>query len=110
MAQFRNLVTTPHVLTEVSNLGDLQDKERLAFRSWLIHTIELAAEYSDESRTVVRGERRVFGRLGLTDAALASLDRHQFLFLTDDLDLYVTLAKRGADAINFDHLRPLNWT
>ena len=52
----------------------------------------------------------MFDRPGLTDAALASLDRHQFLFLTDDLDLYVTLAKRGADAINFDHLRPLNWT
>ena len=52
----------------------------------------------------------MFDRLGLTDAALASLDRHQFLFLTDDLDLYVTLAKRGADAINFDRMRPLNWT
>jgi hypothetical protein len=26
-----------------------------------------------------------------------------------DLDLYITLVNRGADAIDFNHLRPLNW-
>jgi hypothetical protein len=81
--QFRTLVTTPHVLTELSNLRDLQGEERPAFRS---------------------------GFLGLTDAAIASLSRHSYLFLTDDLNLYLTLLERGVDAINFSYLQQLRWT
>jgi hypothetical protein len=50
-----------------------------------------------------------FDRLGLTDAAIAVVARQKFLFLTDDLDLYLMLLSPGADAINFNHLRPLNW-
>jgi hypothetical protein len=53
MGQFKTLVTTPHILTELSNLGDLQGQERSAFRSWFVHTVEQAKEYRDESRLVV---------------------------------------------------------
>ena len=91
-------------------MGDLEGRERLAFRSGLVHVIEQATEYRDESRTVVKDERLLLDRLGLTDAAIAALGRHGLLFLTDDLDLYVTLMRRRADAINFSHLRPLTWT
>jgi hypothetical protein len=51
-----------------------------------------------------------FDRLGLTDAAIASLSRHSYLFLTDDLNLYLTLLERGVDAINFSYLQQLRWT
>jgi len=108
MAQFKTLITTPHVLTELSNLGDLQGEERLGFRSWFVQTIEQATEYRDESRLVVKDPS--FDRLGLTDAAIAALGRHSYLFLTDDLDLYVTLLKRGVDAINFSYLQQLRFT
>jgi rRNA-processing protein FCF1 len=108
MAQFRTLITTPHVLTELSNLGDLQGEERLGFRSWFVHTIEQATEYRDESRLVVKDPS--FDRLGLTDAAISALSRHSYLFLTDDLDLYVTLLKRGVDVVNFSYLQHLRFT
>jgi len=108
MGLFKIRITTPHVLTELSNLGDLQGSERAGFRSWFVRMIEDAREFYDESRIVVK--ENSFPRLGLTDAAIAAVARHRFLFLTVDLDLYVTLAKRGVDAINFNHLRPLNWT
>jgi len=50
-----------------------------------------------------------FRRLETTDAAITSLADRSFLFLTDDFDLYSTLVKQGLDAINFNHLRLLNW-
>ena len=49
MANFRSLAVTPHILTEVSNLGNLQGKERAEFRSWFARIIEQATEYCDES-------------------------------------------------------------
>ena len=101
------LITTPHVLTEVSNLGDLHGHELELFRSWFVRTVEQSREHYDESRLVVRAD--CFQRLGLTDAAIAALARRNYLFLTDDFDLYSTLARQGADAINFNHLRSRDW-
>lgn len=54
MAEFKTLITTPHVLTEVSNLGDLQGQEREFFRSRFVCIIEQSREHYDESRLVVR--------------------------------------------------------
>lgn len=107
MAEFKTLITTPHVLTEASNLGDLHGQEREVFRSWFVRTVDESREHYDESRSVVK--ESCFRRLGLTDAAIAALARHNYLFLTDDFDLYSTLIKHGVDAINFNHLRSQDW-
>jgi len=93
MAEFKALITTPHVLTEVSNLGDLHGPEREAFRSLFVRTVERSIEHYHESRSVVN--ESCFRRLGLTDAGISALASHGFLFLTDDLDLYLTLAKQA---------------
>lgn len=105
--EFKILITTPHVLTEVSNLGELHGQERGALRSWFARTVEESREHYDESRLVVK--EACFQRLGLTDAAIAALARHNYLFLTDDFDLYSTLVNHGVDAVNFNHLRSQEW-
>jgi hypothetical protein len=107
MAEFQILITTPHVLTELSNLGKLQGQEREDIRSWFVRVIEESGEHYEESRLLVK--ESCFRRLGLTDAAIAALARHNYLFLTDDFDLYSTLVGHGADAINFNHLRSRDW-
>jgi hypothetical protein len=107
MAEFKVLITPPHVLTEVSNLGDLQRQEREVFRSCFVQIVEQSREHYDERLSAV--QETCFRRLGLTDAAIAALASQGFLFLTDDLDLYLTLVEQRVDAINFNHLRPLNW-
>jgi hypothetical protein len=107
MAEFKVLITTPHVLTEVSNLGDIQAKEWEVFRSSFVNMVEGSREHYDESRLVVK--ENCFRRLGLADAAIATVAGHGFLFLTEDFDLYSTLAARHVDAINFNRLRPANW-
>jgi hypothetical protein len=47
--------------------------------------------------------------LGLTDAAIAMLQSRKLLVLTVDLNLWLALQRRGVDAVDFNHLRALNW-
>jgi predicted nucleic acid-binding protein len=106
---FSKLFTTPHVLTEVSNLaGSLVGRERLAIRSLIGLVVDEMEERFDASRAVVRDA--CFERLGLTDAAIAMLCERGMLVLTGDLELYLALQARGADALNFSHIRSLGWS
>jgi len=101
--QFRTLITTPHVLTEVSNLASLYGEELTALRLKFRLLVEQMKEFRDESQFVVGDSS--FNRLGLTDAAIARISRHSLLVLTDDLDLYTILLYRGVDAVNSNHIR-----
>jgi hypothetical protein len=65
-------------------------------------------EFCDMSREVVSDGS--FQWLGLTDAAIALISRQNYLVLTDDLTLEITLHQRGVDAIKFNHIRAANWT
>ena len=101
------VITTPHILTEVSNLAKLEAKELSAFRQVYKLAVEQMDEFYDESRAVVADA--AFMPLGLTDAAIAVLQRRNRLVLTADFNLWGTLQGRGVDAVNFTHLRALNW-
>jgi hypothetical protein len=104
--QFQRIVTTPHVLTEVSNLAKLDGHERIRIRELLMDSIDRSQEVSQPSRVVARNKH--FSRLGLTDAAISTLGS-EMLVLTDDLDLWLALTNDGLDAINFNHIRALAW-
>ena len=105
---FSKLFTTPHVLTEVSNLtGGLTGRDQTAVRGVIRLVVNEWEECFDSSRTVVHDA--CFERLGLTDAAIATLCGRGMLALTDDLDLHVALQARGADALKFSHIRSLGW-
>jgi hypothetical protein len=45
----------------------------------------------------------------LTVAAIATLERRNLRALTVDLRPWDTLQRRGVEAVNFHHLRALNW-
>ena len=51
-----------------------------------------------------------FSYLGLADAAIAMASQNNLLVLTDDLALHNALTQRGADALNFNHVRQLSWS
>lgn len=99
--------TTPHVLTEVSNLAKLHGKELSAFRQIYKLLVEQMEEFYDASREVVADA--AFMPLGLTDAAIAVLQNRKLLVLTVDRGLCDTLQQRGVDAVNFLHFRGLDW-
>lgn len=109
VSRFRALVTTPNILTEVSNLaGYIADPAReLLFGTMRIEIARLSENYLPSS-SVVSDER--FPRYGLTDTAIYRLaESDSLLVLTDDLKLAGFLHTAGVDAVNFNHIRTGSW-
>jgi hypothetical protein len=101
---FSVLRTTPHVLTEVSNLANsLPQWIKDDWSEYLSGQIEIIPEEWTPAATIVKGD---FMWLGLTDAALAALATTHVI-LTIDFPLSNSLQSRGLNVINFTHLRSL---
>jgi hypothetical protein len=103
LEEFQTIVTTAHVLTEVSNLiGQLfGEKKSRCFedlRGHIDRVIELPVVGS------VAAKRPEFLFLGLTDCVLAELAT-DYLILTDDARCAKILNEAGLDALNFTNLR-----
>jgi hypothetical protein len=105
---FDKLVTTPNVLTEVSNLsGQLAENLRVPFYSDFADRIPLLEEHYVPS--VGASSMAHFSKIGLTDSAIVRLVKDKYLVLTDDLNLVGYLQNRSIDVINFNHIRTLAW-
>jgi hypothetical protein len=97
IGEFHRIVTTPHVLTEISNLiPELAG----ALKSW----VGQAHELWNQSIAIV--EDPCFLPFGLADAAISAAAQN-FLVITSDAALCAALQRHGRDAINFNHLRGL---
>jgi hypothetical protein len=101
---FQAVKTTPHVLTEVSNLANQMPK--WIKDDWAEHfskQIQIISEEWIPSATVATGE---FMWLGLADAALVAL-ANTHVILTLDFPLSNSLESQGLNVINFTHLRSI---
>lgn len=99
---FSAIRTTPHVLTEVSNLANSLPKWMK--QDWAEHFskhIEVIPEHWIPASTIAKSD---FMALGLTDAALAELATTHVI-LTLDFPLSNWLESRKLNVINFTHLR-----
>lgn len=107
--RYSRLLTTPNVLTEVSNLvGQLAEPlRRRALGALGVLAAEQLEEHFRASKELVLAPQ--FPVLGLSDASIIDAAEHGVTVLTDDLDLYVQLHAAGADAINFNHVRSGAW-
>lgn len=100
---FKKAVTTPHVLTEVSNLiNDLPEKTKTECLKKFYDTFVEIEELPISS--LEAAQRPEFHFLGLTDSALA-LVSDQYLIVTDDARLVKKLNESQLEALNFNHLR-----
>lgn len=101
---FKQVVTTPNVLTEVSNLlGQLPEPIRIpVFRGFSL-AIQPFQEHFTPSRELAH--QRHFPNFGLTDIGIVQGAKGKFLVLTDDLRLAHYLGRQGIDVVNFNHLR-----
>jgi hypothetical protein len=108
VGEYERMVTTPNVLTEVSNLlGQLTGTLRIRA---LLHLGALAGALDESylpSKDLVRDPH--FPSLGLTDTSIIHSVEGDVTVLTDDLQLYVQLAATGSDVVNFNHLRAGSW-
>jgi hypothetical protein len=101
--EFKKAVTTPHVLTEVSNLtNDLPEWTKAEclrkFYETFVEIDELTIPSLDAA------QRHEFPFLGLTDSGLAIVS-DQYLIVTDDARLVKKMNESGLEALNFNHLR-----
>ncbi len=104
---FSKLVTTPNILTEVSNLSNaIPANKREAYFTWFASRLVLLEEEYAPSALVMGNP---WGKFGLTDAAIAAVAKNRYLVLTDDFPLSQSLQSAGIDTVNFNHLRGLAW-
>ncbi|MBM4046077.1 MAG: hypothetical protein FJ279_13260 [Planctomycetes bacterium] len=105
---FRQIVTTPHILSEVSNLLDdvpLHIRED-AYKTFAAQ-LTVIEEVFLPATEVAKAD--CFGKLGLSDSGIRLLSQRPYLVLTDDFPLLSRLQSLGVTALNFNHLRGLNW-
>jgi len=106
---FNRLVTTPNILTEVSNLsGQLREPIKSSYFQEFKKQVRLLHERYRPSGMVCRNPH--FQRFGLTDSAIVDLSKNKYLVLTDDLRLWSLLQKMEIDAVNFNQIRPFGWS
>jgi hypothetical protein len=94
-----SVVCTAHILTETSNLlRQVADPMRTeimnVFRKFVHQSRELQAD------SVVASNAPTFIRLGLTDAAIVSLDPDEVAVITVDHDLHIAASQAGFEVSN----------
>lgn len=100
---FRSLSTTPHILTEVSNLANsLKSWIREAWYPFFSKQITVITEIYTPARELASDLPAI--HFGITDAALARL-ASDYVIVTIDWPLTGLLESRGLRVLNFNHLR-----
>ncbi len=104
LREFRRVVTTPNILTEVNSLSNqLPENIKQRYFPLFAKGIMLLEEIYTPSRDIA--VRREFVAFGLTDTGIFHNAANVYLILTEDFRLSQVLAAQGIDVINFNHLR-----
>lgn len=106
--QFEKLISTPHVLAEVSNLtnglhgGHLSDFYA-TFKKSLTTITEIHKFAADISQDLSLSPH------GLADVGIMSVAKDNYLVLTDDLRVASFAHQNSVDVVNFNHVRDASW-
>jgi len=103
LQELGELRTTPHVLTEVSNLSNaLPTWRKSAWTGHISGKVALVPEFHEAASAILSDPD--FAEFGLTDAALSRL-ASAHVIMTIDWRLASSLRSRGLPGVNFQHLR-----
>jgi len=104
IGRFKEVVTTPSILTEVSNLlGQLPDSSKYSFYQHFADALSDLHEHYTPSQQL--GNEKAFPKFGLTDTAVLRAASGKYLVLTDDFRLTQYLLSQNITVINFNQLR-----
>src|SRR5262249_48293694 len=104
---FSRVLTTPNILTEVSNLSSSLNNQWAEFLASFKKLISVLDERSMVSQIATTDP--AFANHGLTDGGIGHILRTKnCLLITDDLPMYSFLCKK-LDIVNFTHLRTAQW-
>ena len=101
---FDVVITTPHVLTEVSNLaGRLPVRLHVPFRTFLADVLKQLLEQNASAADLSSAPH--FVRFGIADTAISLVAPGKYFVLTEEVALYSLLSANGVDVMNFNHVR-----
>lgn len=109
MSLFQRFVTTPNILTEVSNLLEGVAYQKGPVLAILPDLVEDFIEMYEPSQALMTTHNKAFSKFGLSDAATCAMAEQDYLILTDDLNLCYYLQNNKFDALNFNNLWSLNY-
>lgn len=108
LGHFDSVITTPPILTEVSNfVGQFPEGHIRSCTRILRQLISQLEEKHRDASTVSKHD--YFLQFRLTDTGIADIAANDYVVVTDDLPLYHALANDQAAVVNFNHLRTLHW-
>ena len=96
---FELKITTPHILTEVSDLIGNREFIQLALKTY----IETSKEYFSKSVNVCKNKS--FLNFGLADTAISESAKDSYLVVTNDNKLFGYLSNQKIDVINLEQIR-----
>lgn len=108
LGKFRVLVALPNTFTEVSNLASHLGGRASEFYQGVFSEMIRSLDEQCVPSTSLAGTQGL-AKLGLTDSAITALAKGKYLLLTDDFKLSQYFTAIGGDALNFTHIRTLNW-
>lgn len=97
--KFEIKITTPHILTEVSNLLGRRRELHYSLEAYLTLVREV---FNGSTHLVGKSE---FVELGIADTAILDVAKDTYLICTDDGPLYGHLLNKKIPVINFNLLR-----
>lgn len=98
---FEIKITTPHVLTEVSNLMGNRSEFFIMLESY----IKLSEEKFIFSKDVC--QEPYFRKFGLADMVTLETAKNSYLVFTDDRPLFGYLTNLGLDVVSLDQIRTI---
>ena len=96
----KGLLTTPHVLAEVSNFLRRGARFRSTLAAFVMTRTE---EHCEPAKHLVQD--RLFPAIGLTDVGLLAMACRQHCVLTTDGGLAAAIYSGGGAVINYNHIR-----
>lgn len=105
---FQHHIVTPSVVTEACNLLDTLNRSS-SCRVFLELT-KIISSFKESHRPSTRlASLPTYLTLGIADTSLYALAQRNCLVLTDDLTLYGHICSSNYGALNFNHLRTIQW-
>ena len=105
MERFKEIVVTPNILTEASNLLETYSYKGQQALTVLQNIAGVMTELFSESVPTMNAYSKSYLKFGLSDSIIHYLAERNYLVLTDDLKLCYYLQGHSLLAFNFNHLR-----
>lgn len=103
LTKFSTRVTTPHILTEVSNLTEnlFQRKDK----DFAAHFQKILPHYHEQYETSTNlSHLPAFRKFGLADSSVMEVAQQGYMVLSIDVSLCSYLSNMGLPAINYNHI------